>query len=92
MFDIATTRVMGTKMRPPMIIHVMLALLLLAASLVAGYHMGEGRGRSWLHSVAFVVAMALAFYVILDFEFPRVGLIRIQSFDQVLVNLRQSMK
>jgi hypothetical protein len=29
---------------------------------------------------------------ILDLEFPRLGLIRIDSFDQVLVDVRQSMK
>ena len=92
MFDMATTRTMGTRMHPPMIIYAMLGLLLLAGSLLAGYHMGEGKGRSWFHSFAFVVAIALAFYVILDFEFPRVGIVRIHSFDQVLVDLRQSMK
>ena len=71
---------------------VTLGLLLLLSSLVAGYHMGEGKARSWIHSLAFVVAIALAFYVILDFEFPRVGIIRIDGFDQVFVELRQSMK
>jgi hypothetical protein len=92
MFDMATTRTMSSRMHPPMIIYAMLGLLLLAGSLLAGYHMGEGKARSWFHSFAFVVAIALAFYVILDFEFPRVGIIRIHSFDQVLVELRQSMK
>jgi hypothetical protein len=92
MFDMAATRTMGTKMHPPMIIYVTLGLLLLLSSLVAGYHMGEGKGRSWVHSAVFVVAIALAFYVILDFEFPRLGIIRIDSFDQVFVDLRQGMK
>jgi hypothetical protein len=92
MFDMAATRTMGARMHPPMIIYVTLGLLLLASSLLAGYHMGEGKGRSWVHSLAFVTAIALAFYVILDFEFPRVGFIRIHSFDQVLIDLRQSMK
>jgi hypothetical protein len=31
-------------------------------------------------------------YVILDLEFPRIGIIRIDAFDQILVELRQSMK
>jgi len=92
MFDIATTRTAGARMHPPGIIYAMLAVLLLASSLLAGYHMGAGQARSWFHSCAFVVVISLAFYVILDFEFPRVGVIRIQNFDQVLVDLRQSMK
>jgi hypothetical protein len=36
--------------------------------------------------------MALAVYVILDMEYPRVGLIRVDAADQVLVELRDSMK
>jgi hypothetical protein len=92
MFDMAATRTMGTRMHPPLIIYALLGVLLLAGSLLAGYHMGGGKARSWFHSLAFVLAIGLAIYVILDFEFPRVGLIRIQGFDQVFVDLRQSMK
>jgi hypothetical protein len=92
MFDMAATRTLGVKMHPPMIIYAMLAVLLLASSLLAGYDMGAGKGRSWFHSFAFVVVISFAFYVILDFEFPRIGIIRIHSFDQVFVDLRQSMK
>ena len=31
-------------------------------------------------------------YVILDLEFPRLGLIRIDATDRVLIELRESMK
>lgn len=36
--------------------------------------------------------MSLSVYVILDLEFPRLGLIRIDSADQVLIELRTVMK
>lgn len=36
--------------------------------------------------------MAVSVYVILDLEFPRLGLIRVDAFDQALVELRASMK
>lgn len=91
MFDMATTRTMVARMHPPFLIYVTLGVLLLASSLIAGYHMGEGKRRGLVHLTAFVAAIALAFYVILDFEFPRVGLIRIDSFDQVMLNVRQGM-
>jgi hypothetical protein len=42
--------------------------------------------------VGFAAAMALAVYVILDIEYPRLGLIRVDAVDQVLVELRESMK
>jgi hypothetical protein len=35
--------------------------------------------------------MALAVYLILDLEFPRLGLVRIDSFDRALIELRSSM-
>jgi hypothetical protein len=53
--------------------------------------MAASRTRTWLYIVAFGVIMAFTIYVILDLEFPRAGLIRIDAFDQVLVELRQSM-
>jgi hypothetical protein len=31
-------------------------------------------------------------FVIVDMEYPRLGFIRVDNFDQVLVDLRQSMK
>jgi len=36
--------------------------------------------------------MAGSVYVIVDLEFPRAGLIRVDAFDQVLVDVRQTMK
>ena len=91
MFDVATSRTIGVQMHPPMIIYAMLGMLLLAGSLLAGYGLGVGRLHNWFHGSAFVLVMTLTVYVILDFEFPRVGIIRIHPFEQVLVDLRQSM-
>jgi len=91
MFDVATSRTAGIQMHPPITIYAMLGLLLLAGSLLAGYGLGVGRMRNWFHGLAFVLAMSLTVYVILDFEFPRLGMIRIIRFEQVLVDLRQSM-
>jgi hypothetical protein len=92
MIDIATVRTAGLRMHPPPVIFAMLIALMLAGSLLAGYGMAASKARSWLHILGFAVAMSVAVYVILDFEFPRVGLIRIDPFDQVLVDLRDSMK
>ncbi len=91
MFDIATTRTMGTRMHPPLMIYGTLALLVLVGALLTGYEMGASKTRNWFHSLTFVLVVSAAIYVILDFEFPRIGLIRIHSFDEVLVDLRRSM-
>jgi hypothetical protein len=91
MFDVATSRTAGVRMHPPMIIYAMLGLLLLAGSLLAGYGLGVGKLRNWFHGLAFVLVMTLTVYVIVDFEFPRMGIIRIHGFEEVLVDLQQSM-
>jgi hypothetical protein len=71
----------------------MLCMLALASSLLAGYSMAGGRPRScWIHMHVFAVIMALTVYVLLDLEYPRWGLIRVDAVDQVLVDLRNSMK
>jgi hypothetical protein len=92
MIDIATTRAVASRTHPPAIIFVMLLVLLLACSLLAGYDMSAGKAYSWFHMMGFAFTMAIAVYVIIDIEFPRVGLVRIDYVDQVLVDLRNGMK
>jgi len=92
MFDIATTRTMALQLHPPKIIYALLFGLGLICSLLAGYRMSSGQYRSWLHISAFAVITVIIVYVILDVEYPRAGLIRLQANDQLLVNLRESMK
>jgi hypothetical protein len=91
-FEVATTRTMAAQMHPPKIVFGMLAGLALASSLLAGYGTAASRTRSWIHMVAFTAMMALAVYVILDMEFPRFGLIRVDAFDQALIDVRASMQ
>ena len=91
MIDITTTRTMATQMHPD-IIYGMLVGLALASALLAGYGMAGGKSRNWLHILGFAAVMAVAVYVIIDLEFPRLGLIRVDAFDQALVEWRASMK
>jgi hypothetical protein len=92
MFDVATLRTLSARMHPPTIVFVMLGALALAGALLAGYGMAGGRTRSWIHVLGFAATIAVATYVIVDLEYPRVGLIRVDRFDQGLVDLRASMK
>jgi hypothetical protein len=92
MFDLAATRTAAAQIHPPAIIFVMLGVLALMSALLAGYAMAGGKSRSWIHVLGFALILATTVYVILDLEFPRVGFIRIDAFDQVLVEVRQGMK
>jgi hypothetical protein len=92
MIDITTTRAMAMQQHPPMVVYVMLGVLMLAGALLAGYGAAEARVRSWAHSLGFAALFAITFYVTLDIEYPRLGLIRVAAADEVLVALRASMK
>jgi len=92
MFDIATKRVEATKVHQPVVVFAVLGVVSLAASLLAGYGMAGGKGRSWVHMIAFATVVALTIYVILEFEFPRFGFINLHGADSVLIELREGMR
>ena len=54
--------------------------------------MGASEARSWLHVLTYAIGVAFILYVIADFEYPRIGLIRIESFDRYLADVRSAMK
>jgi hypothetical protein len=92
MIDITTTRTMMLQIHPPRIIYVLLFCLGLACSLLAGYRMAVGERRSWLHILSYTFITVIIAYVILDVEYPRSGLIRISTSDQLLIKARENMK
>ena len=63
----------------------------LVSSLMVGHGMAS-KARNGLHMPGLSFVMAVSVYVILDIEYPRLGFIRVDSFDQALVELRESMK
>jgi hypothetical protein len=92
MIDVTTTRTMALQVHPPAIIYALLFGLALICSFLAGYRVASGGNRSWLHVVLFALATAIVVYVILDVEYPRAGLFRLEAADQLLVDLRQKMR
>jgi len=91
MIDITTTRNMALQMHPPTIIYYLLFALALICSLLAGYRMAGGPHRSLIHILGFAIITVIVVYVILDVEYPRAGLIRVEAADQFLVEVRQGM-
>jgi hypothetical protein len=81
MIDISSTRTVALQTHQPMLVFVMLAISMLASALVAGFDMESGT-RSWAHVICFTVQVTIAYFVILDLEYPRLGLIRIDWMDQ----------
>jgi len=93
MFDITTVRAMASQTHPPVLIYFMLFGMALVAAVLAGYGMAASGARySRVHPLAFALVLTATVYVILDLEYPRVGFIRIDAADQLLVDVRESMR
>jgi hypothetical protein len=91
MIDITTTRQTAFNLHPPGVVFLLLFVLSGACALLAGFSIPAG-SHNWFHTIAFAAIISITIYAILDIEYPRRGLIRLTHFDQVLVDVQQSMK
>jgi hypothetical protein len=92
MFDSVEEERLARRMHPPAIVFVMLVLTALASSLFAGYSMASGATRNWIYIIGITATISIATYVIVELEFPRIGIVRVNAFDKALVELRQTMR
>jgi len=92
MIDITTTRTVALQTHSPAIVLVLLAAVALAGALLVGHAVAAAPAHSWLHVFIFAAALTATIYVIVDLEYPRAGLIRIEAVDQLLVGLFDNMQ
>jgi hypothetical protein len=83
---------MAVRIHPPKAIYALLFVLGLACSAFAGFAMAEGKYHSWIHILGFVLIMGASVFLIVNMEYPRMGIIGLDAYDQMLVQLRESMK
>lgn len=92
MFDIASRRLAARQTHIHPLIVILLLVLAGAAAALAGSHLAHTPRRHWLHPAILALTIAASFYVIIDLEYPRLGLIRLSGFDQFLTDLIAQMK
>ncbi len=92
MIDITTTRFMAVRTHPPHIVYGLLFVLGLVCSSLAGFGMAGRARRSWIHILSFALISVITVYTILDIEYPRVGLVRLDAYDNVMASLRATMR
>jgi hypothetical protein len=91
-FDMTLVRTATAMQHPPVVVFLMLVVLAFASALIAGYGMFGGTRRNWTYMAGFAATIAISVYVILDIEFPRVGLIRVDAVDGLLLDLLATMQ
>lgn len=92
MIDVTTARSVAVRTRLPTPILTLLVVVALLSALIAGFAMARRRRRSPLHIALYVVAVAVTVYIVLDLDNPHIGLIRIAVTEQILEQLRDSIR
>lgn len=93
MIEITTTRAIAGLTHTPKLIMVMLLVLSLVCSLLAGYVIAGTHARQvGLHLLAFALVMTATIYVIVDLDYPRFGIIRVDFADKALEDVLTRMK
>ncbi|HEY4671734.1 MAG TPA: hypothetical protein VIG78_06705 [Gemmatimonadaceae bacterium] len=91
MIEITRTRTAAIQIHPPLAIYIMFAMIALVAAMFAGYGASDRKVANRMHRFGFAAVVTVAVYIIVDFDYPRLGLIQVTAMDQMMVELRQSM-
>lgn len=91
MYDASENQRLAIKFHPPHVIFLTLILITLAGSLLAGYNLGLSGERDFVHTIIFSTLMTAVIVIILNLEYPHVGLIGVHEFGRELISLRKQM-
>jgi tryptophan-rich sensory protein len=92
MIDIANERLQATRTHPPIIVYILLFTLALASAFLVGQDMSVNEKRPLFYMVIFCITISGITYIILDLENPRLGVVRIDIGDKVLVETLKKME
>jgi hypothetical protein len=92
LFEVDRLRAGAAEKHPPQVIYFMLFGLGLGCSLLAGFGMAGSVRPSWIHMVLFAGTLTVSLYIVTDMEYPRLGFIRIESFDHFLADAYDQMR
>ena len=74
------------------LVFVLLYGLGLVGALMAGMGLAESKRLNILYAIGFAFINALTVHFILDIEYPRQGMIRVDAIDQVLIDLMNRIR
>src|SRR5213078_2355693 len=91
-FDVVDQERYAVRMHPLALIWIMLAVAAVATALFAGFGLASSAKRDWLHIMGTAATIAIVIYVILEIEYPRLGLVRANRLDSALIETRAAMR
>ena len=90
-FDLSTSRLAAGRIHVHTGVVALLVGLAVLAGLLAGYGQATTKRADLLHMLIFAALLSLTLYFIMDFEYPRLGMITVDTSDQLFAELRASM-
>jgi hypothetical protein len=91
-FDLRASRFAAGEIHVHSVIAGFLVGLAPLAGVLTGHAQFSKRRADWLNRVAFPALSSVTLYFILDFEYPRLGFITLESAGAFLGELRESLK
>lgn len=88
MFDAGTRHQAASMSHTPTEILVLLLVVSIFAALLAGHDMSGTKRFNWLHMAVFAAVTSVTIWVTYDLEMPRYGLIRLDEYDQTMLDVR----
>ena len=92
MFGVVYQERLARRIHPPVVIFVMLGIAALASALFSGYGLAKSPVRNWMYLTGIAATVAVTTYVIIELEYPRLGVVRVDNMDRALVDLRRTMQ
>ncbi len=92
MIDVTTERKTAGLTHAPITLQCYLIALAMVGAFIAGGAMSRSERLPRFHMLIFATVIATTIFMILDLEYPRLGLIRIGVADQPIYDLREMMK
>lgn len=90
-FDLANTKVESMEIHPPHYIFILLIIIAMISTLFLGYNIPRNKKYSKMHIIFYTLIITIIIYSIIDLEYPRLGFIKIDTFDDVLIDLRNQL-
>jgi hypothetical protein len=91
--DTAAARKLSLGTHLPTAVFLFLFGMVLTGSLLVGTILGDERNRQWFHRVIIAGVLTSIVYVIIDMEFPRLGMFNLlKEADAMFIDLRRLMR
>ncbi len=91
MFTSAHTGFYLTQIHPPRIVFALLISIAVLGSFLVGYNSAGNKQKTPIHSLFYILLIALTIYIIVNIEYPRIGFVGMETFDKILIEVRNRM-